>query len=722
MKTYLRFFGIAVIIALLVSALSLTGCEQPADSSQSSNNGDDCDCNGVAEDCECDDCDCETCEEEASAAAHAGTDQTHTLAHDLTVILDGTDSAGDIASYSWDCVSYTADQGQVYVPYSAAEVTALIVDADTAEAAVDVRKAGTYVFRLTVTDSAGKTATDNLTVKVESYTTAPATIKITGRDFSSFTTELNLGIEDYCSFEGEHEEFTEADFEKIAFNFFSGSYDGPGSADRSTDDLDRYVDDGIIQASEYGNNDFPQITQTFYYDNKPDAVGFRSFWIYTGASRFYELYDGEPDWNTLSAIPTAALTLSKQVTDLADSTATVTGITIVSPPAKTIYDAGESLDFTGLVVRASYSNNTTQIVEIGRNHVRGFNNQAQETQTVTITFGGQTATFNVSVNTISVSGVSLNKTELALTVRNSEKLTAAIQPANAKNKEVSWKSSNTDIAAVDQNGTVTAIVPGTVTITVTTADGGQTAECNVTVNAGTITVTFNSMGGSAVPSQILVDEGGIVMAAIPQATPTNAGYGIFDNWYSDEGRTVLFDFNTPITANITLYANWNAHYNLGDTGPGGGIIFYRSNVGFTMTDNDETCHYLEAAPADMPTTLTWASSSYANTSIADTGTAIGTGRMNTALILATDADAPAAKACTDYSSGGKTDWFLPSWYELTQLHINGIFIGNLGSARYWSSSQDSAISAFAQAPSESGGVGTSNKTLSPSLVRAIRAF
>ena len=142
-------------------------------------------------------------------------------------------------------------------------------------------------------------------------------------------------------------------------------------------------------------------------------------------------------------------------------------------------------------------------------------------------------------------------------------------------------------------------------------------------------------------------------------------------------------------------------YNLGDTGPGGGKIFYLSETGFTMSDDNSTAHYLEAAPADMTTTLAWASSEfippmgegYENggtgdwTDITGTATGIGTGRKNTALILATDDNAPAAKACNDYSNGDKTDWFLPSKDELNQLYVNRTSVGNMGTSDYWSSSQ-----------------------------------
>lgn len=65
------------------------------------------------------------------------------------------------------------------------------------------------------------------------------------------------------------------------------------------------------------------------------------------------------------------------------------------------------------------------------------------------------------------------------------------------------------------------------------------------------TVSFNSMGGSAVASQS-VSPGG---HATQPANPTN-GVKVFGGWYTDQACTQAFNFATPINANITLYAKW----------------------------------------------------------------------------------------------------------------------------------------------------------------------
>ena len=94
-----------------------------------------------------------------------------------------------------------------------------------------------------------------------------------------------------------------------------------------------------------------------------------------------------------------------------------------------------------------------------------------------------TATCNVTVQAIAVTDVSLNKSSLNLQIGGNETLTATVAPANATNKNITWESSNTAVATVN-NGKVTGVAAGTATITVTTVDGNKTATCTVTVTAG----------------------------------------------------------------------------------------------------------------------------------------------------------------------------------------------------------------------------------------------
>ena len=98
--------------------------------------------------------------------------------------------------------------------------------------------------------------------------------------------------------------------------------------------------------------------------------------------------------------------------------------------------------------------------------------------------GTATVHFNSSIQpdvSVAVSAVSLSQSLASLRVGRRLTLLATVSPADADNPSVTWASSNVSVAAVDSTGIVTAIAPGTVTITVTSSDGGYSAFCVVTV-------------------------------------------------------------------------------------------------------------------------------------------------------------------------------------------------------------------------------------------------
>ena len=200
---------------------------------------------------------------------------------------------------------------------------------------------------------------------------------------------------------------------------------------------------------------------------------------------------------------------------------------------------------------------------------------------------------------------------------------------------------------------------------------------------------------------------------------------ITENFFTIAGAVSV---SNSVTSGVVTVVFPSTVYVLGDTGPGGGKVFYYSARGFTMTDNSQVCHYLEAAPANMTTSLAWASSGYTSTNITGTGQSIGTGRKNTALILATDANAPAAKACNDYRGPNNlTDWFFPSIDELNQLYDNRAYVGGMGTSFYWSSSQYiptdlSIVSALIWDFNDGKRYYLSNGKSRACSIRAIRAF
>lgn len=85
--------------------------------------------------------------------------------------------------------------------------------------------------------------------------------------------------------------------------------------------------------------------------------------------------------------------------------------------------------------------------------------------------------------TIRVTGITLNKSSETVYINNTKTITlsATVYPSNAANKNITWSTSNSNVATVN-NGVVTVINPGNVIITATTSDGGHKAQYNLSVN------------------------------------------------------------------------------------------------------------------------------------------------------------------------------------------------------------------------------------------------
>ena len=112
---------------------------------------------------------------------------------------------------------------------------------------------------------------------------------------------------------------------------------------------------------------------------------------------------------------------------------------------------------------------------------------AKPTTTTTTTVAPTTTT---TTTAIAVTGVTLDKSNLSLEVGATETLNATIAPSNASYKAVSYKSSDEEVATVDNTGKVTAVKAGTAEITVESLmDGSKTAKCELTVTAPTTTTT-----------------------------------------------------------------------------------------------------------------------------------------------------------------------------------------------------------------------------------------
>ena len=106
--------------------------------------------------------------------------------------------------------------------------------------------------------------------------------------------------------------------------------------------------------------------------------------------------------------------------------------------------------------------------------------------TITAKSGDMTASCNVTV-TVPVESVSLDQESVSIEEESTITLVATVKPDDATKKTITWRTSNAQVAIVDENGTVTAIKEGTATITAEADD--KKASCVVTVQKKFIAVT-----------------------------------------------------------------------------------------------------------------------------------------------------------------------------------------------------------------------------------------
>jgi len=244
-----------------------------------------------------------------------------------------------------------------------------------------------------------------------------------------------------------------------------------------------------------------------------------------------------------------------------------------------------------------------------------------------------------------------------------------------------------------------------------------------TINTYTVTYNGNGSTGGTVPTDpsspyeyeaivtVLGNTGNLVKTG-----HDFAGWNILAD---GSGTTYIEGQNfTMDGVNVTLYAKWTPDYDLRDTGPAGGLIFYDKG------SYSNGWRYMETAPASTEwTNKEWGSY---GTFIGGTGTGIGTGQNNTTTIVTWlnnhSETGKAAQLCNDLTVGVYSDWFLPSKGELnlmyTNLKVAGV--GGFGSVSFWSSSESNANFAWFQG--FFNGAQGSDYKLYNFRVRAVRAF
>ena len=188
---------------------------------------------------------------------------------------------------------------------------------------------------------------------------------------------------------------------------------------------------------------------------------------------------------------------------------------------------------------------------------------------------------------IPTTGVTLSKDTLALVNGNSEKLTAAVQPAEAS-QSVTWTSSDETVATVDESGNVTAVGAGTATIAATAEvpaeDGSHPSDsCTVTVTEPTYTVTLNPNEGTIADGKNVTGYTRGTGAKLPtDADITREGY-LFKGWYetADFSGSPVTAITATDTGDKIFYAKWALAHTVTAYGLYGGAMGITPGETFT---------------------------------------------------------------------------------------------------------------------------------------------
>jgi hypothetical protein len=297
------------------------------------------------------------------------------------------------------------------------------------------------------------------------------------------------------------------------------------------------------------------------------------------------------------------------------------------------------------------------------------------------------------------------------------------------------------------SGTPTSIQSATnYTITATNATGSATASFTLTVTVGTPAFSLSStaetrVATTAITGYTITSTGAPItsyslVGTLPAGLSFNNANGLITGTPTETRTATTYTVIGASASGETATATYRLRVtgDIGDTGPGGGKIFYYSSGGFTCgPTRAATCKYLEAAPslwaggAGDPVAR-WANG-YGTIDSPDTATAtaIGWGYFNTKAILkerVTDTNTAAALADSHTVTVEGVvfeDWYLPSEDELKQMQSRIGLTGGFTAGRYWSST-DALGNDGRSLPFTTGNAGGSGKLDNSLYVRPIRAF
>ncbi len=167
----------------------------------------------------------------------------------------------------------------------------------------------------------------------------------------------------------------------------------------------------------------------------------------------------------------------------------INSINLLKAPQKLTYKQGEAIQLDNAAIEITYEDGIKTSIALTQDMLSDYDMMQIGMQQVNVSYGGQETSFEIEVQEIPVSSITIPE-ELSIYRSREHQLVPIILPENASDKSVDWESSDPAVVSVDRDGLVKAKAVGTAVITATSSNGLK-AECAVTVLVPAVSIQIS---------------------------------------------------------------------------------------------------------------------------------------------------------------------------------------------------------------------------------------